>query len=209
MTMTGSPAREVAALRRFEHLGGELVAHDARILKEGVQALEDVIVGAADADPADADQHLVGASARAAAAPPARARRACGRRRRHAVHAVRLQCTTHLSVRADHALRQDDVGVEPPVAGRDDGEALSWRARRRRSARCGRSWSGKPKAGRRRSGSRRPPAGSPSACRRPACSWPAPSTKESSGSTDRIAISACVASAPSSRTSRLALLVAG
>ena len=51
-----------APLWRLDHFGGELVAHDARVLEERVQALEDVIVGAADADAADAEKNFVGAT---------------------------------------------------------------------------------------------------------------------------------------------------
>jgi hypothetical protein len=48
-------------LRRYvDHLDGEFVPHHPRILQIGVPALEDVIVGSANADPAGAHQHLVG-----------------------------------------------------------------------------------------------------------------------------------------------------
>ena len=51
-----------ARLRRLDHLGGKLVPHDTGIFQEGVQTFEDVVVGAADADPADSEQDFVGAS---------------------------------------------------------------------------------------------------------------------------------------------------
>jgi hypothetical protein len=55
---------EAGAVGRLDHLDGELVAHDARVLEERVQALEDMIVGAADAHPPRAHQSLTGAGTR-------------------------------------------------------------------------------------------------------------------------------------------------
>ena len=60
MTTQISPGAKAGAGGRFDDLDGELVAHHPRILQERMLALEDVIVGAADADPARADQHLPG-----------------------------------------------------------------------------------------------------------------------------------------------------
>ena len=48
--------REVDAVADRRDHAGHFVAHDARILQERVLALEDVVVGAADADMADRDQ---------------------------------------------------------------------------------------------------------------------------------------------------------
>ena len=49
---------EAAAGGRLLDRGGEFVADDPRVGEEGVGALEDMVVGAADAGAADADQHL-------------------------------------------------------------------------------------------------------------------------------------------------------
>ena len=48
--------RDGGSRRGVDHLDGELVAHDPRIVQEGMLALVDVIVGAADADAARTNQ---------------------------------------------------------------------------------------------------------------------------------------------------------
>ena len=53
------PARR----RCLGHHAGKLMSHDPGIVDEGVQPLEDMIVGAAGPDPPDLQQHLVGATA--------------------------------------------------------------------------------------------------------------------------------------------------
>ena len=58
MTTQISPAERPRLRRGFDDLHGEFVAHHAGILQERVLALEDVIVGAADADPARTDQRV-------------------------------------------------------------------------------------------------------------------------------------------------------
>jgi hypothetical protein len=52
--------RERAAGAGLDHRCGDLVAHDARIFEKGVLALEDMIVGAANADAADCDRRFRG-----------------------------------------------------------------------------------------------------------------------------------------------------
>ena len=59
MTITASPARKALPLGASKHLGRELVSHHPRIFQKRVQALEDVVVGAADADAANGEQHFV------------------------------------------------------------------------------------------------------------------------------------------------------
>jgi hypothetical protein len=48
--------------RRLHDLDGEFVAHDPGVFEIGVLAFEDVVVGAAYADPARPDQRVVGAA---------------------------------------------------------------------------------------------------------------------------------------------------
>ena len=55
---------EGAAGGRRHDLAAELVADDPRIVEIGLVAVEDMIVGAANADPADADEHVAGAGHR-------------------------------------------------------------------------------------------------------------------------------------------------
>ena len=52
--------REAALGLSVDHFDGELVAHHARIIKEGLVALVDVIVGAANADAHGLHQHFAG-----------------------------------------------------------------------------------------------------------------------------------------------------
>ena len=58
--MTGVADGKVDAVAGLDHGARHLVAHDARIGEERVLALEDVVVGAADADMADRDQRPAG-----------------------------------------------------------------------------------------------------------------------------------------------------
>jgi hypothetical protein len=51
---------ETASGRRFGDLGTEFVAHDARVIQEGMQARHDMEIGAADTDAADPHQRLTG-----------------------------------------------------------------------------------------------------------------------------------------------------
>ena len=112
----------------------------------------------------------------------------------------------HLAVGADHALGQDDVAVEPALRRWRRWRSMASRGRRRRSARACAIFSGKP-ARRSTIVWKSATAGGISSGLPTTCMQCAGlSTKESSGSTERIASSAWLASAPSSRTSRLALL---
>ena len=63
MATTRPATRGLPAGARHD-LAAELVADDARVVEIGLVAVEDMIVGAANADPADADQHVARAGQR-------------------------------------------------------------------------------------------------------------------------------------------------
>ena len=52
------PGREMGVSGCLQDFAREFMAHDARIVEIRVLALEDMQIGAADADAADSDQHL-------------------------------------------------------------------------------------------------------------------------------------------------------
>ena len=86
--MTGVAGGRRDAPRALGHDAGELVPHDAGIFEKRMLALEDVEIGAADADAPDMQQDLVGGAMRRRSLIHRELAGLCADESRHAGHRI-------------------------------------------------------------------------------------------------------------------------